>query len=346
MIVHSKPTITEIDRSLVDRLLCTGKVADGEAVQQFEQNFALYTGVKQARFMVSGSAAIFSALKLLGIGPGDEVILPTYLCHSVLDAIIASGAQPVLCDVSDRWNANYGDVERVFTKRVRCIILVHTMGVAVDIDKFKAFNVPIIEDCCQALGAKNSNGGGVGTIGDFSVFSFHATKCITTGKGGMLCVNNQDYFKSTGGHQQFLKRNECSVTDIQAVLGISQLRQYEKFLEKRADIADRYFEGIKDTSLTYGFAAVLPISNRFRFLLTVNSDFDEIVRYFSKKRVAVRKGVDELLHISYPHLSRRRLPNAERIFRQTVSIPIYPSLAPYEQEIIIGMINDYWSPSS
>ncbi|WP_276348713.1 DegT/DnrJ/EryC1/StrS aminotransferase family protein [Daejeonella sp. JGW-45] len=340
MITHSRPTITDEDRLAVDRQLSSGNIAKGTLVNDFQNVFEQYTSVQKCRFVDSGSKAIFMALQILKIGNGDEVILPTYLCHNVLDAVIESGAVPVLCDISDGWNADVNDVEKVFTGRTKCIILVHTMGIAVDVNNFKKFNVPIIEDCCQALGSKNSKGEMVGGIGDFSVFSFHAIKCLTTGEGGMLCTNNEKFLDFVNNKNQ-IKAIGSSMTDIQAALGISQLNQYQRFLERRAKIANDYIDRIELQSLIADFKRVSPTTNFYRFLIVSDGAFDDIRSYFSNKGIAVRKGVDELLHLSYPQFSRSEYSNAEYILKRTISIPIYPSLTSIQQNKIVDAINTY-----
>lgn len=309
-------------------------------MHEFERRFEKFNSVKNATFVDSGSKAILMAIKLLGLVEGDEVVLPTYLCHSVIDAIIVSGATPVLCDVSDLWNLDVVDVERVFSKKTRCIIIVHTMGIAVEVEKFRCFNVPIIEDCCQAIGAKNSNGKKVGAIGDFSVFSFHAIKCLTTGEGGMLCINNPDYLPKTR-NIQFIKATVSSMTDLQGALGISQLDQYSDFLSQRRKIGEYYLRGIESENLTSNFKSIFAFSNCYRFLISSGCEFESAKAYFSANGIAVRKGVDELLHRTYPIFSKSNYNNSEYIFNTTISIPIYPSLPLKEQTAIIDSINSY-----
>jgi perosamine synthetase len=340
MISHSKPTLTNQDNDAVSTILKSGNIANGIAVQNFEQMFKQYTAVQHARFVNSGSKAILLALQIMQIGKGDEVILPTYLCHSVFEAVIQSGASPVLCDVSDNWNVDIIDIEKVFSSKTKCIIIVHTMGIAVDIDKFKCFGVPIIEDCCQALGAKNSKGEHVGILGDFSIFSFHAIKCITTGEGGMLCINNKNYSFKIDQFQNN-KSISSSMTDIHATLGISQLEQYNFFLNSRKKIAQNYFSGIEQKELIAQFKSVYNRTNFFRFLITSDCDFFDIKEHFLNKKIAIRKGVDELLHKTFPDFFKGDFENAEAIFKRTISIPIYPFLSLPEQTLIIDTINTY-----
>ncbi len=340
MIAHSKPTITDLDRFAVDKQLAAGNIAKGVLVRDFEDSFQQYTTVKVCKFVDSGSKAIYMALQLLQIGYGDEVILPTYLCHNVIDAIVATGATPVLCDVSHGWNVDEGDIEKVFTSKTKCIIIVHTMGIAVKVKNFIKFAVPIIEDCCQALGTKNSDGEAVGSIGDFSVFSFHAIKCLTTGEGGMLCINNSNFSLMLNESSQ-IKATGSSMTDVHAALGISQLNQYTEFLKMRADIARTYLKRIEVESVLAEFRSVLASTNFFRFLITSNEGFDDVRNYFADKGIAVRKGVDELLHLTYPQFSKQSYRNAETLLKKTVSIPIYPALTAAQQNEIIDAINKY-----
>ena len=137
----------------------------------------------------SGSSAIILALKCLGVGPGDGVILPTYVCRSVLEAVYTVGGVPELCDVNEFGVMDVNTISRAISKKTKTIIAVHIFANPCNIDELRVFGLPIIEDACQALGLKTPNGN-AGSRGDIGILSFHATKCITTGEGGMLLTND------------------------------------------------------------------------------------------------------------------------------------------------------------
>lgn len=340
MIQHSKPNITLKDREAVDELLMSGNIASGKMVVAFEEAILKFVNSSYGIFIDSGSKGIKLALRALEITAGDEVILPTYVCHSVIDAIVSIGATPVLCDVSDNWNVSLDDVETVMSPKTKAIILVHTMGIALNVNAFRKFNVPLIEDCCQALGSINKLGQMIGTAGDLSVFSFHAIKCITTGEGGFISTNNQALYDRLKA-LTYAKSDRSSVSDLQAVLGLSQLNAYPKNLAIRKNIAQTYFKEIENKQLTITFQHLFEQSNGYRFLLTSDVDFKHCRAFFEAHGVAVRKGVDELLHLNYPQFAKSKYPFAERIFKKTVSIPIYPSLTQENIQYVIQLINKY-----
>lgn len=341
VIPHSCPTISEIDSNAVQAQLLTGNIAKGNKVTEFENAFSHYTGFPYAKFTDSGSKAIKLALQVLGLETDDEVILPTYVCHSVIDAVKSVGAIPVLCDVSDAWNVSVEDVAEVISPASKAIILVHTMGIALNSSQFKIFGLPIIEDCCQSLGSIHySSGLMAGANADFAIYSFHAIKCMSTGEGGMLCYREEGY-RELIDHFVKYKADNGVVTDLQAALGISQLAQYPTFLKQRIQIAEAYFKGIENPELYAEFKKYYLDSNCYRFLLTSEACFLGAKFFFEKKGIAIRKGVDALLHHSYPYKRKSDFSNSENIFSRTISIPLYPSLSEENIDDIINAINSY-----
>jgi UDP-4-amino-4-deoxy-L-arabinose-oxoglutarate aminotransferase len=284
------------------------------------------------------------ALKALDIGAGDEVILPTYVCRNVLEAVVSSGAQPVLCDVGDGWNMTAETVAPMVTQKTAAIILVHIYGIPADTQAILNLGVPVVEDCAQALGAQVA-GAKVGTSGVIGMFSFHATKCLTTGEGGLAASNDPTTVSKMralrdGSENLPAERLTSPMTDLQAALGMSQLSRYPQFLSRRKQIADAYYEKLD------GCAVELPISIRensifFRFPLRVAGDFDGLRQRFEELGVQVRRGVDALLHRRL-RLDAAAFPNAERAFADTVSIPIYPAMSDQEIERVILACQEIW----
>jgi len=184
IITHSKPWITANDRRIVDQTIKSGLIAQGKLVKEFEENMATYLEVKNSVAFSSGTAALIAALRSLEIKSNQEVILPSYVCQSVLEAVQSSGGKPVLCDVGNHWNMTVDAVTQKITNNTAAIIVVHIFGIPVNTHEFKQLGFPIIEDCAQAFGAR-VNSSYVGTLGTIGIFSFHATKCLTTGEGGL-----------------------------------------------------------------------------------------------------------------------------------------------------------------
>ena len=154
MIPHSRPWITDEDTQSVDRILRSGMIAQGAQVQAFEEQIARYVGAPDAIAVGSGTAALVLALKALCADPDDEVILPTYVCRSVADAVVQAGLTPVFCDVGENWTMTADTVAPHVSGKTRAIIVVHLYGIVVETSCFRRFGVSLIEDCCQAFGAE------------------------------------------------------------------------------------------------------------------------------------------------------------------------------------------------
>ena len=338
MISHSKPWITETDRHAVDQVLATGMIAQGAMVADFEAKVAAYLGLAGGVAVSSGTAALVLALKALGVTRNDDVIAPTYVCKNVVDAVLCAGAKPVLCDVGNDWNMTAATVAPKVTARTAAIIVVHLFGIPTDTNSFAQFGVPIVEDCCQAFGAR-LNGAHVGSFATVGVFSFHATKCLTTGEGGIVVSNDADLLVRMrdlrNGSDSFADGRVASpITDIQAALGLSQLARYPQFLARRQEIADLYFSELRTCSIE------LPVMVRgrsifFRFPVRVRGNLERYEGEFRELNVRVRPGVDALLHRAMG-VDPRLFPVAETLFAETLSIPIYPALQDEELERLVA----------
>jgi UDP-4-amino-4-deoxy-L-arabinose-oxoglutarate aminotransferase len=320
IIPHSKPTLTSRDKAVLLKVIQSNMIAAGDKTAEFGNRVADYLGLKYGVATSSGSAALFLSLKALCIGKGDEVILPTYVCYTVLSAVEKTGAVPVLCDVGDDWVISYDTVKPHISSKTKAIIAPHIGGIAIDIEPLTELEVPVIEDLAQAFGAQ-INGRKAGTFGKIAICSFKGIKCLATGEGGMVISNDNSILKRIRSVQIF-----SPMSDIQAALGISQLEQYDLFLQRRREIADFYF---KTFDRFPGICMPLALRKRsmfFRFPLITPLSFDLLKDEFEKKGVAVRKFIDFLLHRVLKKPSKN-FPNAEKHFKETFSIPIYPSLS-------------------
>jgi UDP-4-amino-4-deoxy-L-arabinose-oxoglutarate aminotransferase len=337
VIPHSKPWIDESDLRAVRDVMQSGMIAQGEQVREFEQEVARYVGCVGGIATASGTSAIVLALKGLLTAGHREVILPTYTCPSVLEAVLTVGAKPVVCDVGENWNMTPQTVGNCRSPRTGCIILVSTFGIANPVLPYRTFGVPIIEDCCQSFAPAATKDQG---LGDARVFSFHATKCLTTGEGGVATSPNLQLLDTMrklrdGGLSPGTLgyRVAAPMTDLQAALGRSQLARYDRFLHRRQQIARRYFDALKTDRFDQPWI-IRDQSMFFRFPVRWPVDFPSIGREFARRGIHVRKGVDVLLH-RLLGLDRDRFPVAENLFEETLSIPIYPALTDDEQGEII-----------
>ena len=344
MISHSKPLIDDIDRHAVDEVLSSGMIAQGRRVREFEVEATRYLRWADGVAVNSGSAAFALAFKALEIKQGDEVILPTYVCKSVAEAVLAVGAKPVLCDIGPEWTMTAETVAPKVTPRTAAIILVHIFGIRADTYSFRQFNVPIIEDACQAFVAR-PNKAKSKTSGSIAIFSFHAIKCLTTGEGGMAVSDDADIVERMrifrdGGDLAVKARLASPMTDMQAVLGLSQLAKCDDFLKRRRDIADRYFTELSDLPIQLPHC-IRDHSIFFRFPILIRGNFETYRERFDMLNVQVRRGVDALLHRMFG-IDKHQFPTAERLFDKTVSIPIYPVLQDAEVQTVIAACRKIW----
>lgn len=326
MILHSKPWITTEDIDAVTATIATGMLAQGMVVEEFESSCADWVGVGGGIAVASGSSAIELALRVLNLGVNDEVILPTYVCKSVMEAILTVGATPVLCDIGKNWVVEPHNVESKISNKTKAIIIPHMYGIFAEVNLFKKFNIPLIEDCAQALGDKSIDN----VVADLGVLSFHPTKCLTCGEGGMLVSSDRNLLKQAkiirdGNEMANEKRVIAPMSDIQASLGLSQLRRYPDFLKRRREIAGKYLTHLAAINLRLVNYDAKASSMFFRLPLKVEGGLTKYQTKFLKKGIHIRKGVDRLLH-RLSGLSDSDFPVATELFNNTISIPIYPNL--------------------
>jgi len=328
MISHSRPTITQDEINEVKKILESEMIAKGVKVRQLEDKLCEYIGGIKSVFTCSGRSALVLALWTLNIKEGDEVIIPTYVCHSVMEAIEFCGGKPVIVDVDDNYCIDVDEVERNITNRTKAVVAVHIFGILMNIDKLKNLlkdygEVYIIEDCAQAIGGELNNKK-VGSFGDLSIFSFQATKMITSGEGGAVVLNNIDllrnFEKTVSSKSSFFK-----ASDIHAALALIQLSKLERFISIRRELAKKYI-----SELSHFDFIEIPVTDTarsvfFRFPIRVKKkfDFNFLRKYLEERGICIRKGVDKMLHQIRTDF---KCPNADRIFSETISLPIYPQL--------------------
>ena len=233
-----------------------GFSSDGPNVKKFEEKFSKYVERKYSIAVSNGTAALEIAIKALGIKKDDEVIIPNFTIISNALAVIKQQAKPVLIDCSsDDWNIKIEDIEKKINKKTKAIIITHIYSFANDMDKIlkicKKKKILIIEDAAEVLGLKYK-GKKCGSFGDISTFSFYANKQITTGEGGMISVNNQKLYRKCKELRNlcFGKVNRFNhddigwnyrMTNIQASLGLSQIKNINKIVKKKMEIGKKYY---------------------------------------------------------------------------------------------------------
>lgn len=335
LIQHSKPCIVDEDRSYVDRVLSSSMVANGKLLKVFSERLLKLTNSLYLRVTSSGTSAIYYALKACGVGAGDEVILPTYTCPSVYQAILACNGKPVICDVGDHWNMTPDNVQLCITPATKAIILVNIFGVFEQPSRFRRFNIPIINDLCQSFDTALIPGL---DIGDIYIFSFHATKCLNTGNGGALGTRVSEY-KNNLVELSLQIKYLSPITDIQAALGLNQLDRYENFQERRRFISSIYFEELP-AKFTQDLQSCISHWCMYRFPLKYNSiNPDKVIPLAVESGLQVRRGVDCLLH-RMDNLSDRKFKGAIYCYSHTISIPFYPALTDSEVVDVVNIMKN------
>lgn len=349
MIPHSRPTIDEKDIEAVAGVIRSGQIAQGPRVEEFEKTMASYIGVKGAVALSSGTAGLHLSLLCLGIKKGDDVIIPSYTCSALLDAVMATGAVPRLADIeTETYNMDPNIVEGYLKgkkkkEKVKAIILVHTFGRPGDIEAFlyisRKYNIPIIEDSAQALGA-TYKGRRVGSYGHISIISFYATKVITTGEGGMILSDSKDIIKKAGDLREYDKKDRFKLrynykmTDMAAALGLSQLKRLPSFLNRREEIAFIYETALK-RRVTGGEKKEKRIY--YRYVLETRH-LKRLMGLMEKEGISCRRPIFRPLHY---YTGEKGYPNTQRAWERLISIPIYPGLTDKEVRKIAGSLRRF-----
>jgi perosamine synthetase len=257
----SAPDIAEADIEAVVNVLRTPRLSLGPKMEEFEEAVANYTGVPYGVALSSGTAGLHLGLAALGIGEGDEVILPSFTFIAVAHAVLYRRATPVFADIDPgTLNLTPESVASAITPRTRAIIVVHTFGCPVDLDPIvhiaARHRVKVIEDACEALGAEY-RGRKAGGIGDFGVFGFYPNKPITTGEGGMVvtrdsqladtirALRNQGRRTADGWLDHTLLGYNYRLSEINCALGLSQMNRLDSILARRENRAACYREHLR-----------------------------------------------------------------------------------------------------
>jgi len=341
LIPHSRPTLGAEEVDAVAAVIQSGHIAEGEVVARFEKTFAAKMGVPQAVAVSSGTAALHLALLSMGIGPGHDVIIPSYVCAALLHAVQYVGARPVPAEIDPQtYNMDADDVVKRMTSRTAAIIVPHMFGLAADLDRLSDLDVPIIEDCAQAAGGSYQKKP-LGTLGDVAIFSFYATKMLATGEGGMVASKSPEIIarirdlKTYDGKPADTVRYNYKMTDLQAAIGEVQLGRLNEFIRQRRKIARQYRESFKSSNLR------LPVESDehiyYRFVVGLEAGCDGFIRKFAQKAIGCARPVFLPIH---RHLKLGGYPVTDNVWETSLSIPIYPSLDNSEiEKVIAGVLS-------
>lgn len=364
----TKPYFTKDEEDEVIAVLRSGWVVQGPKVELFEKEIANYVGAKFAVATSSCTTALHLALLLLGVGPGDEVIIPSFTFIATANSVLYTGATPVFADVAkDTYNLDPQDVERKMTKRTRVIMPVHQAGLAAPmeeiLDMAKRLNILIVEDGACALGSR-INQKHVGTFGEIGCFSFHPRKSITTAEGGMLVTNNEEFAKRArvlrahGMSVSDRERHESKsfinetydvlgynyrMSDIHAAIGLAQFRKLNFILEKRMALAIRYTQYLSDVAHIVPPAFPEGYTHTFQsyvIRLSESCPFsrEEIMTKLFKQGIGTRIGI-KACHLEPLYRNQKvQLPNTELLAKNIITLPLYTSMTQNEQDFVINNV--------
>ncbi len=349
----ARPMFDEETHQALLEVLDSGRLAQGERVLEFEERFAEWADAPFAIAVSNGTAALLLALMALGIGPGDEVITTPFTFAATANVILFLGARAVFADIRpDTLNLDPEAVERRITSRTRAVIVVHLYGNPCEMDAFAAlaerYGLALIEDAAQACGALY-RGRPVGSFG-IGCFSFYATKNMTTGEGGMITTHDphlarrlrmlRDHGQSAKYVHEILGLN-FRMTELQAALGIGQLRHIEDWNARRRAIAafyDHHLRRVRRPEVTPGGTPVYHL-----YTVRLPAPWRDTVRE-RLQEAGIETGVHYPTPIHRQPLYQRlgyhdNLPVAEAAAREVLSIPIHPALREEELRYVVETMN-------
>jgi|TARA_B100000378_G_scaffold274355_1_gene268644 perosamine synthetase len=336
LIPHNKPTLGLEEEAAALRAIRSGWVAKGKEVESFENEFCEFVGLPQgcAAAVSSGTAALFLAIIMLE-GSEKNVGSPGYVCSALRNAVDMSEGKNVLVDVAH--NSPNIDLEKLFEENPQIAIIPHMFGLPINLSDLK--KIPIIEDCSHALGAK-VNGKSVGLVGEFGIFSFYATKMITSGGfGGMLISKNKKLVDKVVDYIEYDEKDDDNrrfnfqMGDLQAAIGREQLRKLPNFIARREKIFRKYKDaGIDLLDVSPENRQILqPV--RYRAVMKTKNQI-KIMKSLKDSGITTRILNNEWVLSQNP----KKFPNSLNMVRNTISLPIYPSLSDSDVEKIISVL--------
>lgn len=355
-----RPDFSEEEIAAITRVLRSGWVGMGRETIAFEEELAAHVGARHVIAVNSCTSALFLSLRALGIGPGDEVIVPSLTWCSTANAVLYLGATPVLCDVElDTMSASPATMAAAVTAKTKAVIHVHYGGLAADMQALRSAlpgHIAIVEDAAHALGASYPDGSPVGSSGNLTCFSFYANKNLSTGDGGAIAVQDTALAEKLrltshqGLQSDAWKRfthpmaaltpaiteigYKMNLTDLQACIGRVQLKRQPEFHAKRLRVASTYMEHLSTSSafgsqrLRFQSAITAPSHARHLFVLrlpvqSLNIDRNAFLLELRARNIGASIHYAPLHSMPlYQAYAQIPLPNTEELMHDILTLPI------------------------
>lgn len=368
----ARPYTDEAEVAAAAAVIRSGWVSQGVRAAEFEAMVGGYVGARFAIATNSCTSALHLALYLQGVGPGDEVICPSFTCFATANAIRHVGALPIFVEIEPRtFNIDPAAVDLAVTPRTRAIMAVHQIGLAADMDPIQEIasrhGLSIVEDAATALGSAY-RGTRVGSLGSPTAFSFHPRKIITTGEGGMLTTDDEALaerarvVRSHGASVSDLERHKARgtiyaaypevgynyrMTDIQAAVGVEQMKKLPWILARKQEIGHWYNEHLAAVEeVEVPFVPDYAVHSYQSYLITLvrryKIDRDALLRRMAARGISCRHGIapmhwEPYYRQLYPGF---RLPITEEVSRTTMFLPIYPSMTETELQYVVNNLKE------
>jgi perosamine synthetase len=354
-----QPALTGKEKQYVNECLDSTWISSkGKFIQAFESEFARFTDTKYAASVCNGTVALHLSMLALGIGEGDEVIVPTLTYIASVNAIAYVGATPVFVDsLKDTWQMDPEDVKRKITPKTKAVMAVHLYGHPCEMDTLSAIcktnRLFLIEDCAEAIGS-SYKGKKVGGFGDIATFSFFGNKTITTGEGGMVICANETlldrvvHLKGQGlaKHRQYwhdIIGYNYRMTNICAAIGLAQLEQVETFIQRKKEVAQLYQSLLSDTAYTFhqAHAAVFHTYWMCSILVPDSSQRENLRAHLEQNGIETRPLFYPVHTMPMYGKTYTAFPVAEDLGWRGLNLPSYPGLTDEDVTFICDAIKSF-----
>jgi perosamine synthetase len=361
MILQIEPWIDELELEELKRVIASTFVVEHDLTREFEERTRELTDTRHAIAIMNGTAALYCCLKALGIGPGDEVIVPDLTFIASANAVIMAGAEPVFCDIlPDTFCLDPQRIERAVTPRTRAIMPVHLYGQSADMDAIMKvagrLGLFVVEDAAQGVGVR-FNGRHAGTFGQLGILSYYGNKTMTCGEGGMILTDDDELaracyrLKNHGrdGKGVFVHEHigfNFSFTEMQAAVGIAQMKKLPKIVARKKAIHGRYVEALEGIDRLRPAHIDPRCSPVFWFTSFLCDDADELAVFLRQNGVQTRRFFYPL-HLQPCYRDRKfdrsDFPVSEAVYAQGISLPSSYHLTEPDQETVIERIKEFYA---